>query len=197
MALLATPGVAGADEAGRGPLAGPVVAAAVLLPKGFDLSGIDDSKKLTPAQRAGAAERIRQEAVWAVEVISAAEIDRINILHASLRGMADALRSIRAASAVVDGSHIPPGLAIPVEAAAKGDGRYAAVAAAGILAKTTRDALMEELDGHWPAYGFARHFGYPTPAHLRALRAHGPCPEHRRSFAPVRACLQTELWPCE
>ena len=181
--------MAGADEAGRGPLAGPLVAAAVVLPSGFDLAGLDDSKRLSPARRGELEGRIKAEARWAVEVVSAAEVDRLNPLRASLEAMGRALARLEPERAAVDGNAAPRGLAFPVEAVVKGDGKLAAVAAASILAKTARDRLMVFLAEEYPAYGFERHMGYGTPAHLAALRAHGPCPEHRRSYAPVRALL--------
>ena len=183
------PGVAGADEAGRGPLAGPLVAAAAILPEGFDLVGLDDSKRLDGARREALEIRIKAEARWAVEVVSAAEVDRLNPLRASLEAMARALGRLAPERAFVDGNAIPKGLEFHVEAVVKGDGRIACVAAASILAKTERDRLLTALAATYPEYGFDRHFGYGTPAHLAALRAHGPCPEHRRTYAPVRALV--------
>ena len=189
MALEHYPGDAGADEAGRGPLAGPLVAAAVVLPEGFDLAGLGDSKRLDAARREGLEARIKAGARWAVEVVSAAEVDRLNPLRASLEAMARALVRVGAERAFVDGDRAPKGLPFPVEAVVKGDGRIACVAAASILAKTERDRLLTALAAEYPLYGFERHFGYGTPAHLAALRTHGPCPEHRRTYAPVRALL--------
>ena len=189
MSLLLEPGTAGADEAGRGPLAGPLVAAAVVLPDGFDLSGLDDSKKLDSSRRLALEARIKASARWAVEVVSAAEVDRLNPLRASLEAMGRALARLTPERGVVDGNAVPKGLAFHVEAVVKGDGKIACVAAASILAKTERDRLMVALGAAYPEYGFERHMGYGTPAHLAALRAHGPCPEHRRSYAPVRALL--------
>jgi ribonuclease HII len=185
--------IAGADEAGRGPLAGPVVAAAVIL-KG-DITGLNDSKKLTKSRREALYERIVAEAAcWRIVEISAAEIDRINILQASLKGMLQALDNlpIRPLIALIDGNRIPSGSELPMQAVVKGDGRHACIAAASILAKVHRDRLMERLDALWPQYGFARHKGYPTAEHLAALRKWGPCPEHRRSYAPV-AQLELEI----
>ena len=183
------PGAAGADEAGRGPLAGPLVAAAVILPEGFDLAGLDDSKRLDAPRREALEARIKAEARWAVEVVTAVEVDRLNPLRASLEAMGHALARLSPERAFVDGNALPKGLAFPVEAVVKGDGKLACVAAASILAKTERDRLLTALAQTYPEYGFDRHFGYGTPAHLAALRAHGPCPEHRRTYAPVRALL--------
>ena len=190
MPLLHHPDAAGADEAGRGPLAGPLVAAAAILPDGFDLTGLDDSKKLDGPRRAALEARIKAEARWAVEVVSAAEVDRLNPLRASLEAMARALARLAPEWAFVDGNQVPKGLSFPVEAVVKGDGKLACVAAASILAKTERDRLLTALAAEYPSYGFDRHFGYGTPAHLAALREHGPCPEHRRTYAPVRALLE-------
>lgn len=185
--MIARPGCVGIDEAGRGPLAGPVVVAAVMLPHGFDLTGINDSKKLTPAKRECLALRIREEASWAVEVVPSEEIDRRNILRATMDGMARAALALCGWElALVDGSTIPPELRGRCECVIRGDAKIAEIAVASILAKTTRDALMTQMDSVHPGYGFAAHFGYPTPAHREALMQLGPCPEHRRSFAPVR-----------
>jgi ribonuclease HII len=180
------PGAAGVDEAGRGPLAGPVVAAAVILPMEFDCEGVDDSKKLDAAHREDLAKRILATATYAIELAHHDEIDRKNILHASLAAMARAIERIPATKVYVDGNRLPPGLMCEAEAVVKGDGIYACIAAASILAKTTRDRLMIKFALQYPGYGFERHFGYPTPEHFIALRRLGPCPIHRRSFAPVR-----------
>jgi len=180
--------VAGVDEAGRGPLAGPVVAAAVILDAKRPIVGLNDSKKLSEAARERLAIEIRDKALaWAVAEASASEIDRINILQASLLAMQRALDALAIAPdrAVIDGNRIPSGLACAAEAIVKGDGKIAAIAAASILAKTHRDALMRTLAVDFPQYGFERHMGYPTAAHFAALERHGPCPAHRRSFAPV------------
>ncbi|MDR3159556.1 MAG: ribonuclease HII [Zoogloeaceae bacterium] len=181
------PDVCGIDEAGRGPLAGPVVAAAVLLDPQTPIAGLDDSKKLSAKRRAALALEIREKALaFAVAVASVEEIDAINILQASLLAMRRAVAGLALvpAAAAVDGNR-PPKLAMPVTTVVQGDGKIAAIAAASILAKTTRDALMLDLHRYYPQYGFDRHMGYPTAAHLTALRRHGPCPAHRRSFAPV------------
>lgn len=195
--LLHIPGVAGADEAGRGPLAGPVVAAAVILPEGFDVEGLDDSKKLDPQRREELAERVLAGAIYAIEAAEPEEIDRLNILHASMAAMSRAIARIGPPKVYVDGNRLPPGLACEAEAVVKGDGKMACIAAASILAKTTRDRLMKEMEGRYPGYGFDRHFGYPTPEHLQALRTLGPCAIHRRSFGPVREadqrCLTFDL----
>ena len=182
-------GAAGLDEAGRGPLAGPVTAAVVILPDGFDLSGIDDSKKLTAGQREALALRIRAECHWAVASVGIAVIDRINILWASMLAMEQALARLDAepTGVFVDGDRVPRGLTGRAEAVVGGDAKYACIAAASILAKVDRDARMRAYANEYPAYGFERHYGYGTPEHLAALKEHGPCPIHRRSFAPVGA----------
>ena len=179
--------VAGIDEAGRGPLAGPVVAAAVILDPARPVAGLRDSKLLSPQRREYLAVEIRGRSLaWAVAECSVAEIDALNILQATLLAMRrafDALR-VKPAQALVDGDRCPP-LACPAQAIVKGDRDVAAISAASILAKTARDAMLIELDREYPMYGFARHKGYGTPEHLAALDLHGPCPAHRRSFAPV------------
>jgi ribonuclease HII len=185
------PGVCGVDEAGRGPIAGPVYAAAVILPARARLPGLDDSKKLAPEQRAALAVAIRAQAVaWAVASATVDEIDRINIFRASLLAMERAVRALAVAPSEVwvDGTHVPH-LACPARALVQGDGKVRAIAAASILAKTERDAEMERLGARFPAYGFERHKGYATPEHLAALARHGACEVYRRSFAPVRATL--------
>lgn len=179
--------VCGIDEAGRGPLAGPVVAAAVILNPDDPIPGLNDSKKLSAKRRALLAAQIRQRALaWSVAEASPAEIDQLNILQATFLAMQRAVAGLSPAPvrAVVDGNRCPH-LEIPVSAEVQGDARIAAIAAASILAKTVRDAGMVELHQRYPDYGFARHMGYPTALHLAALRQHGPCPAHRRSFAPV------------
>ncbi|MDR2636878.1 MAG: ribonuclease HII [Zoogloeaceae bacterium] len=185
------PGICGIDEAGRGPLAGTVVAAAVILDPARPIAGLADSKKLSPARRETLAAIIREKALaWAVGEASAAEIDRLNILQATFLAMRRAVEALAPppGSAVVDGNRPPP-LPIPVSCVVRGDGKIAAIAAASILAKTTRDAQMRLLHECYPDYGFARHMGYPTAEHLAALTRLGICPEHRRSFAPVAAAL--------
>ncbi|HNJ75412.1 MAG TPA: ribonuclease HII [Azospira sp.] len=189
MALLWLEGlVAGVDEAGRGPLAGPVVAAAVILDLTRPIEGLNDSKKLSEKARERLAIEIREKALaWAIAEASPAEIDRINILQATFLAMRRAVEALATIpeSACIDGNKVPPGLACPAEAVVKGDGKIAAIAAASILAKTHRDALMRALADEYPQYGFDQHMGYPTPAHFAALAAHGASPVHRRSFAPV------------
>lgn len=179
--------VCGIDEAGRGPLAGPVVAAAVILDPARPIVGLNDSKKLSEKKRLVLAGEIRAKALaWAVAEASVEEIDRLNILHATMLAMQRAVAGLQIAAeaALVDGNRCPK-LAIPVEAVVKGDGKIASIAAASILAKTVRDAGMLELDARYPQYGFARHMGYPTAAHCAALAAHGASPVHRKSFGPV------------
>lgn len=189
--------VGGVDEAGRGPLAGPVVAAVVLLPAGRRLPGVTDSKQLSARRRAELAELIRREAVaWSVASATVAEIDRLNILQASLLAMRRAVERLPVwpAQLRVDGLQAPrlPGYPGRVETLVRGDQRCPAIAAASILAKLTRDAELLALDQRYPAYGFAQHKGYPTAAHRAALRRHGPCPAHRRSFRPVQAALAAQ-----
>ena len=185
----------GVDEAGRGPLAGPVVAAAVILPPGTSLSGLNDSKKLSPRQRERLAAEIRATALaWAVAEASAAEIDEWNILRATLRAMARAVAALPVMpdEVLVDGNQAPA-LEVPVRTIIGGDALEPAIMAASILAKTHRDARLVALDARYPEYGFARHKGYGTAAHLAALARLGPCPEHRRSFAPVRAAIEESV----
>lgn len=184
-------GVAGVDEAGRGPLAGPVVAAAVLLDPQRPISGLDDSKKLSERRREQLADCIRESAIaWQVVFVEAGEIDRINILQATLRAMRLAVEQLQPAAreVLIDGNRCPA-LAIPARAIVGGDGCVASISAASILAKTARDRYMCELDARYPGYGFARHKGYGTAAHLQALAQLGACVEHRRSFAPVAKVL--------
>lgn len=194
--------VAGLDEAGRGPLAGPVVAAAVMFgPDGppADLaSHLDDSKRVPAPVRTAVFDRLNDLArdpdsgvAIAVHVAGTEEIERRNILHAALFAMAEAAAALQPAPdrVLIDGNRIPPGLACPATAVVKGDNRCYSIAAASIIAKVTRDRLMAELDAAWPGYGFARHKGYGTPAHLEALARLGPCPAHRRGFRPVQDCL--------
>jgi ribonuclease HII len=184
--------VAGVDEAGRGPLAGPVTAAAVILSASAPIIGLRDSKQLTAARRESLAAQIRVTALaWAVGWADVAEIDRMNILQASLLAMQRAVLalSVQPDQVLVDGN-VCPRLLCPAQAIVQGDRNVAAISAASILAKVERDALMRRLDAEFPAYGFAIHKGYPTPVHLQALAVHGPCCSHRRSFAPVRRFLE-------
>lgn len=183
--------VCGVDEAGRGPLAGPVSAAAVILDPSRPIAGLNDSKKLSARVRERLAAQIQRDALaWAVAFASEEEIDSLNILQASLLAMSRAVAalSVRPDQALVDGKFCPL-LACPARAIVDGDSLEPAISAASILAKTARDAVMLQLDQKFPRYGFARHKGYPTAAHLAALRAHGACAAHRRSFAPVRAVI--------
>ena len=183
--------VAGVDEAGRGPLAGPVVAAAVILDAGKPISGLADSKTLTPERREILAASIKRRALgWGLGRVEVEDIDKINILQASLLAMRRAVEamSVVADLVLVDGNHAPP-MAANVLTVRKGDAKVAAIAAASILAKVTRDAEMRTLDRHFPGYGFSRHKGYPTPLHLLALKVFGVSPVHRKSFAPVRQLL--------
>lgn len=184
--------VAGVDEAGRGPLAGPVVVAAVILDPARPIAGLGDSKQLSESRREALFPQIQRDALaWHIEFVGAEEIDRLNIFHATMTGMRRAVcaLAIAPARALVDGNKIPPGLPCPAEALVQGDAREPAIMAASILAKVARDAYMRTLHGQFPGYGFDVHKGYPTPAHLACLAQLGPCPEHRRSFAPVQRAL--------
>ncbi|MBI1284413.1 MAG: ribonuclease HII [Thiobacillus sp.] len=184
-------GLCGVDEAGRGPLAGPVVAAAVMLDPGKPIEGLRDSKKLSARARERLADEIRMHAVaWCVAEASVEEIDRLNILHATMLAMQRAVAGLGFPpdEVWVDGNRCPE-WAWRSQAVVKGDDKVASIAAASILAKTARDHLMCRLHIEFPAYGFDRHMGYGTAAHLAALKAHGACPQHRRSFAPVKLVL--------
>ncbi|ATY85063.1 ribonuclease HII [Kyrpidia spormannii] len=179
--------VAGVDEAGVGPLAGPVVAAAVVLPKDFDVAGLGDSKRLTAGQREEQFERLRRDALaLEVAVVDADLIDRLNILQAARLAMRRAVATLgkRCEAVLVDGRPVPD-MPAPSLAVVRGDAQSPSIAAASIVAKVTRDRLMVEYAERYPGYGFERHKGYPTAAHLEALQKLGPCPIHRRSFGPV------------
>lgn len=188
--------VAGIDEAGRGPLAGPVMAAAVVLPRDFFHPGLRDSKKMTPRQR----ERVYRDLLGHPGVhvararVEAPTIDRINVLRATWLAMVRAFGKlpVEADFALVDGRDLPDALPRPARAVIKGDDRSLSIAAASVVAKVERDRRMLRLAERYPAYGFERHKGYGTAFHLEALREHGPCPEHRRSFAPVAAACGGE-----
>jgi ribonuclease HII len=187
------------DEAGRGPLAGPVVAAAVILDPRRPIDGLADSKALAPARRERLAVEIRASSLaWGLGWADAAEIDSLNILQATFLAMRRALAALGTAPAhvVVDGNQVPPltGLEFDctIEAIVAGDATVPSISAASILAKCARDAHMIELDARYPGYGFAGHKGYPTAAHVAALRSLGPSPVHRRSFAPVQFCLSPD-----
>jgi ribonuclease HII len=183
--------VAGVDEAGMAPLAGPVVAAAALLPRNFRPRGLDDSKKLDAPTRERLAGEVKQAAVaWAIGLAAVEEIDRLNIYHAGLLAMRRAVQGLSVIPdlLLVDARRIPA-LPIPQRPLIHGDALSISIAAASVLAKTHRDALMQQLDAEHPGYGLAQHKGYPTPEHLAALRRLGPSAIHRRSFEPVRALL--------
>ncbi len=183
--------IAGVDEAGRGPLVGAVVASAVILDENNPVAGLNDSKKLTAAKREKLAEEIKAKArAWAIASVEPAEIDRINILQASLLAMKQSVEALAITPeiALVDGNKTPD-LSCRVEAIVKGDAKVAAISAASILAKVERDRQMLELHQQYPQYEFDRHKGYPTKAHMALLEEHGPCPEHRRSFGPVKRLL--------
>jgi ribonuclease HII len=183
--------IAGVDEAGRGPLAGPVVAAAVILDDLHRIKGLADSKTLSPGKRERLYDQIRAHALCvSVAHGSVHEIDTLNILQATLVAMQRAVAMLRLTPhlVLVDGNRLPA-LKVPAQAVVRGDAKVAAIAAASIIAKVERDRLCAELHERWPQYGFAQHKGYPTAKHLKALTQHGPCPEHRRSFAPVQAAL--------
>lgn len=180
--------IAGVDEAGRGPLAGPVVAAAVILPADFDLTDIADSKTLSAERRARAAARLATSAEIGLAIVPASVIDRINIHAATLLAMRRAVLALPGMpdEALLDGRFVPPALPCPARAVVKGDALVAAIGAASIIAKVTRDAIMREAERHFPGYGFAKDAGYPTPAHRAALARLGPSPLHRMSFGPLR-----------
>ncbi len=184
--------IAGIDEAGRGPLAGPVVAAAVILPAGFRDAVLDDSKKLSPSQREDIYRALtgRADVVWAVAIVGSEDVDRLNILQAAHEAMrrAVSLLARRPCHVLIDGRPVRP-FPYPQTALVGGDGLSFSIAAASVIAKVTRDRIMIEMDARHPGYEFARHKGYCTAAHLDKLRAHGPCPIHRRSFLPVRQAL--------
>ena len=184
-------GLCGVDEAGRGPLAGPVMAAAVMLDPERPIPGLRDSKKLSAPKRELLAEAIRlNAAAWCVAEASVAEIDQLNILQATMLAMQRAVAGLSHSpdEVWVDGNRCP-NWAWRSQAVVKGDDKVAAIAAASILAKTARDQFMQQLHAEFPAYGFAQHMGYGTAVHLAALKTHGVCPHHRRSFAPVKLAL--------
>ncbi len=188
------PGCAGVDEAGRGPLAGPVVAAAVIIPHGVEIKGLNDSKKLTREQREKLEPIILEQTIYSISFVHHEEIDELNILWASMAAMKRAVEALKQIPTriYVDGNRVPPGL--QAEAVIKGDGKIAEIAAASILAKTARDRYMVEISAQYPKYGFESHFGYPTPEHFKALETHGPCAIHRTSFGPVQQLLQASLF---
>jgi ribonuclease HII len=189
--------IAGVDEAGRGPLAGPVTCAAVILNPDKPINGLNDSKKLSAAKRELLFPLIQQNALaWHIEFVTADEIDRINIFQATMIGMQRAVSNLSTAPdhAMIDGNKIPANLHCSAEAIVKGDTKETCIMAASILAKVARDHYMHALDKRYPQYGFSRHKGYPTALHIAAIQQHGVCPEHRRSYAPVRdAIAQVQL----
>lgn len=180
--------LAGCDEVGVGPLAGPVVAAAVVMPPEPLVDGVDDSKKLTPQRREALAREIEQAAVSVgIGIVEAPEVDRRNVLQATLEAMRRAVAALKPVPEylLVDARTVP-GVGVPQQAVVSGDAKSYVIAAASIVAKVRRDAIMRQLDEQYPQYGFARNKGYGTAEHLRALASYGPCPAHRRSFSPVR-----------
>ncbi len=185
--------LAGADEAGRGPLAGDVVAAAVILDPNKPIAGLADSKKLTEKKREALFVEIQEKALaYAVASASIEEIDQLNILHASMLAMSRAVNqlSVRAEHVLIDGNRVPKDLPCPAEAVVKGDARHAAISAASILAKVTRDRDIVKMAAQYPQYGFEKHKGYPTAQHLAALELYGITPIHRRTFGPVKKILE-------
>jgi ribonuclease HII len=188
--------IAGVDEAGRGPLAGPVACAAVILDPRKKIHGLADSKKLSAVRREELFPIIQRDALaWHIVFIEAEDIDRLNILQATMEGMRRAIcgLSVAARHALIDGNRIPANLPCSADALVNGDDREPAIMAASILAKVSRDRHMQHLDNQHPGYGFATHKGYPTADHLAALQRLGPCEQHRRSFAPVRRLLEFAL----
>lgn len=186
------PSTIGIDEAGRGPLAGPVYAAAVLIPDGVVISGLNDSKKLSLTQRNAQENRIKEACHWAIASVPAQRIDQVNILRATWEAMMEAYRSLcsnlgsETYAVAVDGNQLPMELRGFAEAIVKGDSKVASIAAASILAKTARDRYMAEVHQEFPEYGFNHHFGYGSADHIAAIARLGPCPEHRLTFRPLR-----------
>ncbi|MBP9722441.1 MAG: ribonuclease HII [Gammaproteobacteria bacterium] len=181
--------IAGVDEVGRGPLAGAVIAAAVILPNRYDIKFLTDSKKLSVLQRESAYLAIQEQAIcYAIGRAEVLEIEQLNIFHASLLAMSRAIHNleIKADIALIDGKFIPKDLNIPAKAIISGDLTESVISAASIIAKVTRDREMMELDSMYPGYGFAKHKGYATKSHLLSLKKLGPCPIHRKTFAPVK-----------
>jgi ribonuclease HII len=188
--------VAGVDEAGRGPLAGPVVAAACILPKSFFLAGLNDSKQLTSKKREELYEALmtHPEILSGVSIVDAAEIDRINILQATFLAMQQAVAALPLPPdyLLIDGNQLPKTL-IPAFAIVEGDARSISIAAASIIAKVTRDRILEQFDEKYPLYGFKKHKGYATLEHRQAIECHGPCDIHRKSFEPIKSLLKPSL----
>jgi len=186
------PLTAGVDEAGRGALAGPLAVAAVILDPARPIAGLNDSKQLSARRREMLYARIIEHALaWRIEFVTVDEIDRLNVLQATLTGMRRALIGLSPtpALALIDGNQLPAALPCPARALVGGDALEPCIMAASILAKVARDTHMQTLHAEFPHYGFDRHKGYPTSTHQQALRNHGPCPQHRRSYAPVQRCL--------
>jgi ribonuclease HII len=184
--------VAGVDEAGRGPLAGPVCVAAVILDPARPIEGLGDSKQLSERRREALYPLIMERALaWRIEFVDATEIDAVNILQATLLGMRRAVAALSpgAQHALIDGNRVPDDMPCAATAIIDGDASEPSIMAASILAKVARDARMRELHVHYPQYGFDRHKGYPSAMHREALQTHGPCPQHRRSFAPVQRAI--------
>ena len=187
--------VAGVDEAGRGPLVGSVVAAAVILDPNKPIQGLNDSKKLTEKKREKLFIEIQEKAIaWAIAEATHQEIDELNILQASLLAMRRAVEALKTVpeQVLVDGNKVPKGLSMSCDAVVGGDALHAEISAASILAKVTRDHEMVELDKQYPQFGFAKHKGYPTKAHFEAIAEHGVIDQHRRSYSPVRKALGLE-----
>jgi ribonuclease HII len=186
---------AGVDEAGRGPLAGPVVVAAVILPANYQLDALDDSKRLTARKREHLAPQIENQAIaWAVEFVEVDEIDEVNILQATMNGMQRAVENLNPSAqlALIDGNRAPL-LSCEVKTVVGGDALIPSISAASVLAKVYRDRLMLSMHSQYPGYGFDRHKGYPTAHHLERLKILGPCPIHRKSFAPVRRAIELNI----
>lgn len=179
-----TPGLCGVDEAGRGPLCGPVVAGAVILPDDFDVSLLNDSKKLSEAKREALYEKIVSTCAWGVGIASPREIDELNILNATFLAMNRAMAALpqRPTFALIDGNRIPKGCAVPAEAVVKGDAKCPSISAASVIAKVTRDRIMKELALEYPQYELEKHKGYPTKEHYKKILTHGIAPIYRRSF---------------
>lgn len=196
--MFSSPLIAGVDEAGRGPLAGPVVCAAVILPDDFSaLDQLDDSKKLSEKRRTALAAIIRAEARVGVGVAEPVEIDRLNVLHATMAAMVRAVESlgVRPDEILIDGNRVPDGLKSPARAIVGGDGLEACIGAASIIAKTLRDRILVESENRFPGFGLAGHKGYPSPSHKAALETLGPTPIHRLSYAPVQSARQARgVW---
>lgn len=185
--------ICGVDEAGRGPLAGAVFAAAVILDPAHPIAGLADSKVLSEARRDALAVLIKQHALaWCIASASVEEIDRLNILQATMLAMSRAVEGLKLTPerVLIDGNRVPRQISLPAEAIVKGDAKVAEISAASILAKTARDAELVALDAQYPAYGFARHKGYPTAEHLAAIEQHGVLAEHRKTFGPVKRWLE-------